>query len=142
MPGLCELCFAFEPADRKDFPLKIDQMIGPIWYRLCKPCPSIVKSLGNILRWLGQMDSQCRLRIKVEMLRNASAHHEDEGCELKILETWLLRSARPVDVLAYKGRRVYEIVMVIDIAEECFNESVFGEMSDVNPGQITRCSPN
>ena len=88
------------------------------------------------------MDSQCRLRIKVEMLRNASAHHEDEGCELEILETWLLRSARPVDVLAYKGRRVYEIVMVIDIAEECLNESVFGEMSDVNPGQITRCSPN
>lgn len=116
MPGLSEFCLAFEPADRKDFPLKINQMIGPSWYCLGKARPSIVIRLGNMFRRL--------LRVNVKMLRNASAHHEDEGSELKILDTSLLRSAGPIDVLSYKGRRVYEVVMVIDIAEECFNQGV------------------
>jgi len=121
MPGLSEFCFAFEPTDRKDFPLKINQMVGPSWYCLSKPCSSIVVSLGNILWRLGQMDAQYCLRIKLKMLSDASAHHEDEGCELKILETSLLRSARPIDVLSYEGWWVNEIVMVIDVAEEGFN---------------------
>jgi hypothetical protein len=68
--------------------------------------------------------STCWLGFDLDVLSDTGAHHQDECGKLNILTGSLWHFSRPVYVLPYESGWMYDVVVVVDIAEECFNKGI------------------